>query len=174
MARARPRTPVDTVSFRLGVLGTAQEARYAERLAVLDLKPRHVALLSVLHRRGAGSQLELAGLLGVAPSLVVLLADHLETLRAIRRVRDPADRRRQRLDLTDEGLRLLDAATATAVALDEELMAPLGAADRTALARVLGRLTADGPPVDDRRSRSGLPRYAPGTQPPTRKGVRHG
>ena len=142
MARDTPRTPVGTLSVRLGVLGTAQEARYAERLAALDLKPKHAALLSALHLHGAESQLELAGLLRVAPSLVVLLADHLEALRAIERVRDPADRRRQRLRLTDEGLRLLDAAATTAAALDDELTAPLSADDRAALARILDRLGA--------------------------------
>jgi len=33
--------------------------------------------------------------MGVAPSLVVALADHLKELEAVQRVRDPADRRRQ-------------------------------------------------------------------------------
>ncbi|GAA5079794.1 DNA-binding MarR family transcriptional regulator [Thermocatellispora tengchongensis] len=140
MAKRSARTPVGTVSFRLGVLGAGQEARYAERLADLELKPKHVALLSALRIKGAESQLEVAAVMRVAPSLVVLLADQLEARGAIERVRDPSDRRRQRLHLTEEGVRLLDAATAAAAALDEELTAPLDAADRAALARILERL----------------------------------
>jgi DNA-binding MarR family transcriptional regulator len=131
-------TPMGTVTFRLGLVGVAQDALYASRLAALDLKPRHVALLCVLRLRGAESQLELAGLLGVAPSLVVLLADHLEGLGAISRVRDPADRRRQSLRLTEAGTRLLEAATEVAAELDQEI--GLSDADQVVLSGVLDRL----------------------------------
>jgi DNA-binding MarR family transcriptional regulator len=103
---------------------------------------RHVALLSVLRATAAGSQLELAAATRVAPSLIVLLADHLEALGAVERVRDLADRRRQRLRLTGEGARLLDAATAVAEELSADLIAPLSAADRAALSRILERLAA--------------------------------
>lgn len=129
-----------TVSFRLGLLGVAQDALYASRLADLDLKPKHVALLCVLRLRGAESQMELAGLLGVAPSLIVLLADHLEERGAVQRVRDPADRRRQSLRLTDTGLHLLAAATEVAAQLDEELAAGLPPAEHAALSAALDHL----------------------------------
>lgn len=43
--------------------------------------------------------------MGVVPSLVVTLADQLEGLGAIERVRDPDDRRRHRLGLTEEDTR---------------------------------------------------------------------
>ncbi|WP_250006296.1 MarR family winged helix-turn-helix transcriptional regulator [Actinoplanes sp. M2I2] len=140
MATESGNTPMGTVSFRLGLLGVAQDALYATRLAELDLKPKHVSLLCVLRLRGAGSQMELAGLLGVAPSLVVLLADHLEGLGAIQRVRDPADRRRQSLRLTEAGLRLLDEATEAAAKLDQEIAACLPPADQAALSSALDRL----------------------------------
>ncbi len=136
-------TPMETVSFRLGLLGMAQDALYSARLTELDLKPRHVALLSVLRLRGAESQMELAGALRVAPSLIVLLADHLEGRGAVQRVRDPADRRRQRLRLTGEGLRLLDEATAMAADLDGEIVAGLPKADQAALTRILDHLAGD-------------------------------
>nr|WP_221379326.1 MarR family transcriptional regulator [Actinoplanes polyasparticus] len=145
MATERAITPMGTVSFRLGLLGVAQDALYASRLASLELKPKHVALLCILRLRAAGSQMELAGLLGVAPSLVVLLADHLEERGAIQRVRDPADRRRQSLRLTEKGLRLLASATEVAAELDEELAAALPAADRAALSTALDRLLAASP-----------------------------
>ncbi|MCY1139445.1 MarR family transcriptional regulator [Actinoplanes sp. Pm04-4] len=138
-------TPMGTVSFRLGLLGVAQDALYATRLAGLGLKPKHVALLCVLRLRGAESQMELAGLLGVAPSLVVLLADHLEERGAIQRVRDPADRRRQSLRLTETGLRLLASATEVAAQLDEELALSLPAAEQAALNAALDHLLGRAP-----------------------------
>lgn len=135
-----PRTPAGTLTVRLGVLGISQGARYAGRLAALGLKPKHVILLSALRTGGAESQQELAADLRIAPSLVVLLADQLASLGAIKRARDQTDRRRQRLHLTDEGDRLLDAATAVAVALDDECTAILSAEDRAALTRILDQL----------------------------------
>ncbi|XVU26622.1 MarR family winged helix-turn-helix transcriptional regulator [Actinoplanes sp. CA-054009] len=142
MATEGPRTPVTNVSFRLGVLGVAQEAQFAAGLAGLELKPKHVAVLSVLRLKGAESQLELAQVMRVAPSLVVLLVDQLEIRGAVRRVRDPADRRKQQVHLTVEGARLLEAATEVSARLDEELISSLSAADRAALSRVLDRLAA--------------------------------
>ncbi|SNY29682.1 MarR family winged helix-turn-helix transcriptional regulator [Paractinoplanes atraurantiacus] len=142
MASDRPRTPVGSVSFRLGVLGVSQEAQFAAGLAGLELKPKHVAVLSVLRLKGAESQLELSQVMRVAPSLVVLLVDQLEIRGAVRRVRDPADRRKQQVHLTVEGARLLEAATEVSARLDEELIASLSADDRAALARVLDRLAA--------------------------------
>jgi DNA-binding MarR family transcriptional regulator len=140
MGKGSPRTPLGTLSFRLGVLGVMQEARFAGRLAAHELKPKHIALLSALRLGGAESQQELAGVLRIAPSLVVLLADQLETLGAVERVRDPADRRRQRLEITDDGVKLLDAGTAAALTLDDELAAGLSATDRAALERILQKL----------------------------------
>ncbi|MEV4346898.1 MarR family transcriptional regulator [Actinoplanes sp. NPDC049596] len=144
MASGRPRTPVGSVSFRLGVLGVAQEAQFAAGLTELELKPKHVAVLSVLRLQGAESQLELAQVMRVAPSLVVLLVDQLEARGAVSRVRDPADRRKQQVHLTEEGARLLEAATEVTARLDEELVGSLNAADRAALTRVLDRLAAGG------------------------------
>jgi DNA-binding MarR family transcriptional regulator len=64
----------------------------------------------------------------------------LEALRAVERVRDPDDRRRQRLEITEDGIKLLDAGTAAALTLDDELAAGLSAADRAALERILQQL----------------------------------
>lgn len=69
--------------------------------------------------------------------------DQLEGLGAIQRVRDPDDRRRHRLGLTDKGRALLAECTAHARALDEELTAGLNAAERTALARAMGVLARE-------------------------------
>jgi DNA-binding MarR family transcriptional regulator len=134
---------LDTLVFRLGVIGARIEARYAEALAAENLKPKHATLLGVLRMGAAGSQLELAALLQVAPSLVVALADQLVDLGAIARERDPADRRKQHLVLTPSGERLLDRCGELALRIDAELAAALGpdaAAVAAALERLGGRL----------------------------------
>ncbi|WNM36811.1 MarR family transcriptional regulator [Streptomyces sp. Li-HN-5-11] len=64
---------------------------------------------------------QLAKRLGVAPSLVVALADQLQELGAVERVRDAEDRRRQVLRITSDGRRLLSRCVDAAHALDAEL-----------------------------------------------------
>lgn len=132
----------ETLSFRLGSLGALVSDQYARALAVHDLKPKHVGLLGVLDAGLAASQLEIAGLMRVAPSLVVSLADHLESMGAIERLRDPADRRRQILSLTGKGRGLLTECTTTALALDAELAIGLTPSQQAALSEALGLLAA--------------------------------
>ncbi|WP_040805956.1 MarR family winged helix-turn-helix transcriptional regulator [Nocardia concava] len=132
-----------TVAFRLGTVGSVVADRFAARIAGLDLKPKHAGLMTALSHGEAASQQELAKRLGVAPSLVVSLADHLERLGAIERVRDPEDRRRQVLTLTEPGYELLAACEQAAKELDKELTAGLTAKERTAFLRALGVLAAE-------------------------------
>ncbi|MER8182218.1 MarR family transcriptional regulator [Kitasatospora sp. NPDC094015] len=132
-----------TLAFRLGTLGSLVSARFAAAVAPLGVKPKHVGLLAVLSTGAPASQQELARVMKVVPSLVVSLADQLEELDAIERVRDPEDRRRHRLSLTDGGRDLLAACLAAAAELDAELTASLGAADGEALMRLLGVLASE-------------------------------
>jgi DNA-binding MarR family transcriptional regulator len=114
----------DNVSYALVRLGHLANRRFAERLAGLGLRPRQLGLLDVLEA-GPLSQLELAGALGVTPSVVVDMVDELEALDAVRRVRDTHDRRRQNLQLTRRGRSLGARALRLADQLDAELLAPL-------------------------------------------------
>lgn len=133
-----------TVVFKLGAVGAAATDLLAARLQADDLKPRHAGLLTALATTSATtsatSQQELAAQLGVAPSLVVALADHLEGLGAVERVRDPIDRRRQILTLTVRGLELLDRCRAAALDVEGELLADLTAQERAALDRAMTKL----------------------------------
>ncbi len=137
-----------TVAYRLGTLGAEVADRYADRIASHGLKPKHAGLMAALGQGSAASQQDLARHLGVAPSLIVALADHLERLGAIERVRDPHDRRRQVLTLTAHGRDMLAHCEAAARSLDEELTAALTADQRSALDQALTVLTR--PPQDDR------------------------
>jgi len=128
--------------FRLGTLGTVATDRFAAAIEQFDLKPKHVGLLTALDHGVAASQQDLAARLGVVPSLVVSLADQLERLGAVRRVRDPEDRRRQILTLTDPGRALLARCEEVARTLDHELAAPLTPEQQTALHEALAILAA--------------------------------
>lgn len=130
-----------TVAFRLGTLGAIVGDRFARRIAAHGLKPKHAGLMTALEAGVAASQQDLAARMGVAPSLVVALADHLVELGAIERRRDPSDRRRQLLTLTDHGCELLDRCAAAAREVDEEITAPLTPLQRAALHDALGVLS---------------------------------
>ncbi|MCX5140711.1 MULTISPECIES: MarR family winged helix-turn-helix transcriptional regulator [unclassified Streptomyces] len=130
----------DTVSFRLGTVGAITAELFAERIAAHGLKPKHAGLMALLASGAAASQQEIARTMRVTPSLVVGLADHLEELGAVGRERDPGDRRRQILTLTDRGRELLGICTSTASAIDEELTAGLDDAFRDRLRETLAVL----------------------------------
>ncbi|MGW2403049.1 MarR family winged helix-turn-helix transcriptional regulator [Streptomyces sp. NPDC001739] len=131
-----------SVVFRLGVLGAMATDLFAARIEPHELKPKHVGLMVVLDAGTASSQLEVAGVMGVAPSLVVALADHLQKLGAIERVRDPADRRRQVLTLTEHGRELLAVCGELAQSTDAEFTAGLTASESAVLTGLLDRLAA--------------------------------
>lgn len=135
-------TLTGTAAFRLGTLGAITAELFAERLAAHGLKPKHAGLLALLDSGAAASQQDIARTMRVTPSLVVGLADHLEELGAVTRERDPVDRRRQILSLTDRGRELLARCTETASAIDEELTAGLDDAFRTNLRQTLAVLAA--------------------------------
>ncbi|MGW5776972.1 MarR family winged helix-turn-helix transcriptional regulator [Streptomyces sp. NPDC003863] len=129
-----------TLVFNLGTLGALASDRFAARVEAIGLKPKHAGLLAALDAGSGASQQELAARLGVAPSLIVVLADQLQALGAVERVRDPQDRRRQVLTLTPEGRRLLTRCAEAAEEADAELTAGLGDAQRAALADALRAL----------------------------------
>jgi DNA-binding MarR family transcriptional regulator len=140
---AKPSELPDTVSFLLGTVGSVVAQRFADRIARHDLKPKHVGVLIALTSGRASAQLDVATELGVAPSLVVRLADHLEGIGAIERSRDPEDRRRQLLRLTDHGRALLADCAAVTRSLETEILAGLRAADRAALRDTLRRVAGN-------------------------------
>jgi DNA-binding MarR family transcriptional regulator len=88
----------------------------------------------------ARTQLELATMIGVTPSVVVDMLDELERLDAVERVPQPGDRRRRVVELTPAGRQLAARAAAAAHAVDEELLGvltpDLRAAFRAALEQV--------------------------------------
>lgn len=80
---------------------------------------------------------DLAHRLGVVPRAVTTLVDSLETGGLVSRVADPASRRVVRVELTDAGAAALQAVREARRAAAEDLLAPLGPAQRELLGELL-------------------------------------
>ncbi|TCJ23914.1 MarR family winged helix-turn-helix transcriptional regulator [Nocardioides jejuensis] len=72
----------------------------------LGVRVRHFSVLQMLVDLGATGQVDLGRQLRIDPATMAAALDHLESLDAVVRERDPADRRRYVVALTAEGRRL--------------------------------------------------------------------
>lgn len=130
---------IESVAFLLSKVGHVAQNLFAEKVAPLGLRPRHVGVLARA-ARGPVAQGRLAEALRVAPSVVVDMVDELEQLGAVRRVPDPDDRRRHAVTVTPEGQRLLRRSAALAGEVDVAILQALEPRDRPAFKRALVRL----------------------------------
>lgn len=97
-------------------------------------------VLRHLYEVGPISQQELGRALRIHASNLVALIDELEGRGALIRRRDPDDRRRYLLELTDDGLRRLAEAETAVQASDAEMLAPLTSTERDRLRTYLVKL----------------------------------
>src|SRR6266542_2874677 len=128
--------------------------RLAQALASLEIRTNEFAVLHHLHQAGPLSQQELGGALRINPSNLVGMLDALESDGLIVRPRDPADRRRHVVELTDEGQRRLVQAKRAVEAAEQDLLAPLSGAEREQFRRILERLASHACGVSPRRGRA--------------------
>ena len=131
---------LSSACFQLGITGAQITRSFSLLIQHTGLTHKQVGLLAVVDAGVATSQREIATQLHVAPSLVVTLVDQLTRSGAVRRTRSQSDRRVQTIEITDEGRRLLKAATDVASRLDADLRAPLSPDDQQALDRLLPSL----------------------------------
>jgi DNA-binding MarR family transcriptional regulator len=148
MARPRAtRKPVPQrtgeLAFLLSQVGAHGAARFAERLTALELAPPHAGILRVLGLEDGLSQQVLGEKLGVFPSRLVGLLDHLEQRGLVERRHNPADRRSHALALTAAGRDTLERIGQIARTHEEALCAALDDADRAQLAEFLRRIAAE-------------------------------
>jgi MarR family transcriptional regulator, lower aerobic nicotinate degradation pathway regulator len=111
-----------------------------EGLAAADARGYHYRLLAALEEFGPASQAALGRRTRIDRSDVVAALNDLAGRGLIKRSPDPDDRRRNIITITPAGtgqLRTLDQILA---GVQEKLLAPLSAADRTQLIRLLTRL----------------------------------
>ena len=120
-------------TYLLSRVGKIARSRTGARLAERGLRLWHLSVLSALGDDGPAGQRELGVRLRIDPSDMVKVLDELERSGAVRRERDPADRRRSLVRLTDAGRTLLRELTAEAAQVTDDLLAPLSPTARAQL-----------------------------------------
>jgi len=108
-----------------------------QRLASLDSRKWHYATLAALEEFGPDSQSGLSDRTGIYRSDLVATINELTARGLVVRAPDRADRRRNAITLTDEGRRHLERLDVLLAAGEAEFLAPLSAADRAELIRLL-------------------------------------
>lgn len=97
-------------------------------------------ILSVLARGPAATQAELAAATGRDKTRLIGNLDRLAADGLVERTADPADRRNKIVSLTAAGARLQRACAQEIRAMEQELLADVGAPDRAAFERVLAEV----------------------------------
>jgi DNA-binding MarR family transcriptional regulator len=128
--------------------------RLGEALASLDMRTHEFAVLHHLHQAGPISQQEVGAALRINPSNLVGVLDALEHQGLVVRPRDPADRRRHLVGLTQQGLRRLAQAKRAVEAAEREVLAPLSDGERAQLHGLLERLASHACAAGGRRGRA--------------------
>jgi DNA-binding MarR family transcriptional regulator len=115
-------------AIRLDAFAEAESSGYVSRL------------LASLADEGETSQAELSRRTGIDPSDVVAALNELSANGFVTRTRDPADGRRNVVGLTRAGRGELGRLDAVVAEIQERFLAPLTAAERRQLVRMLDKL----------------------------------
>ncbi|QTI45371.1 Transcriptional regulator SlyA [Streptomyces nojiriensis] len=128
---------------RLGLLlawhGSVTQTRMKRALGAAGLTPRHA--MTLMHLEGGPmSQRALAERLEVDPSVLVGILNDLEGEGLAERRRDPADRRRHNVAITDAGEAALHKTNTALDEVESGIFAGLSAAERDLLRGLLDRV----------------------------------
>jgi DNA-binding MarR family transcriptional regulator len=115
--------------------------RYATEEA-LGMRLKQYAILSVLRDQGAMPQQALGEQMHVDPNNLVLLLNDAEAAGWVERRRDPSDRRRHIVVLTDPGVEALKHAEEAIEEVEDQVLGPLSAEQRATLRRLLQKAAA--------------------------------
>lgn len=108
----------------------------------LGIKLRQLMLLSYLRAGAPAPQQQLCESLWLDPNNCVLLLNELEEIGYVERRRDPADRRRHMVDITDEGRVALERAERAQEEIGDELLSALSDEERATLRSLLSRVVS--------------------------------
>jgi len=108
----------------------------------LGIKLRQLMLLSYLRAGAPALQQQLCEALWLDPNNCVLLLNEMEDMGYVERRRDPADRRRHVVDITDEGRKALERAERVQEEIGDELLSALSDDERSTLQSLLSRVVA--------------------------------
>jgi DNA-binding MarR family transcriptional regulator len=118
-------------------LSKAVHKRSTEEL--LGVKLKHMMLLSYLRTGEPALQQQLCESLWMDANNCVLLLNELEEMDYIERRRDPTDRRRHVVEITNDGRDALERAERAQESLEDEILAGLSDKERMTLRSLLSR-----------------------------------
>jgi DNA-binding MarR family transcriptional regulator len=124
----------------LARLGQESTARFRRSLRPLNLGAQQFIVLKQLQVFGSCSQGELADALGIDYSNLASVTGQLYSRGLIERHRDPADRRRYVVELTEDGRQLLADGDRAVESGEEDMLNSLDQAEREQLWELLRRM----------------------------------
>ncbi|MDV7216316.1 MarR family winged helix-turn-helix transcriptional regulator [Streptomyces prunicolor] len=128
-------------SWLLGRAAARGRALVADALAVEGLKMWHHVVLSAVRDLAPVAQADLGRGVGLDLKDLVGVLNDLQSAGLVVREPDAKDRRKNAVSLTAEGARLLKRCEKAARAANEELLAPLSAAERDQFMGLLIRIS---------------------------------
>lgn len=139
----------DPLANRLGYLLKHVQIRFAEQgakaLEPLGITGRQLTVLVVLDAGEPLSQLEAAGKLGIDRTTMVALIDELEELGLVARRKSSEDRRKNIVELTDQGHDALARGNDVHHGAEKEFLSPLSPVEAELFLRILQTLnTSEG------------------------------
>ncbi|WP_030346703.1 MarR family winged helix-turn-helix transcriptional regulator [Streptomyces sp. NRRL S-1022] len=128
-------------SWLLGRAAARGRVLVAEALAAEGLKMWHHVVLSAVRDLAPVAQVDLGRSVSLDPKDVVGILNDLQSAGLVDRAPDPRDRRKNAVSLTDDGARLLVRCEQAARRANDELLAPLSAAEREQFMDLLQRIS---------------------------------
>jgi len=136
----------DRVGMVLMHLGRDVDARLRKQLSATGLTPRHGFALSHLCENGPTSQQSLLDVLEVDPSVLVAILNDLEKAGLAERKRDPEDRRRHIVVMSEKGRVAVNGMRAAVDTIEREMLADLTPSDTARLHELLLKVRPPGGP----------------------------
>lgn len=130
-------------AFLLAQVGAHAAAKFAERLAVLELSPPHAGILRMLNATPGVTQQALAAALRMQPSRLVAVMDELEAKELVERRANPEDRRSHALHLTPKGGAMLESVGRIGQQHQQALLTSLSDGEQHQLAGLLQRIAEE-------------------------------
>ncbi|MBL1083830.1 MarR family transcriptional regulator [Streptomyces actinomycinicus] len=128
-------------SWLLGRAAARGRTLVADALAAEGLKMWHHVVLSAVHDLAPVAQADLGRSVHLDPKDLVGVLNDLQSGGFVDRAPDPRDRRKNAVTLTGDGARLLARCEKAARAANDELLAPLSAAERDQFMGLLIRIS---------------------------------
>ena len=137
-------TPTTGTIVLLTRLARAVFLRSSVELLGMNLK--NMVVLAYLRDHPSASQQAMTEDLSMDSNTGVLVLNDLEDLEFVERRRDPSDRRRHIVDITDAGLEALVRAEVAQGSIEDEILGGLSDAERVTLRRLLVKALEDHAP----------------------------